>query len=86
MVSDSLSPLRVEIMLDPKLEKRIRAEDSLYGMDWCPYEGMKIKGYPVITISKGRVIWEEGEFQGRAGDGEFLRRNLDLGLSNEPIA
>lgn len=73
------------VILDPKLEKNITTEESTYGMDWYPYEGMRVKGYPVATISKGKIIYEEGEFMGKAGDGEFLKRSLNPDLFKRPI-
>ena len=30
------------------------------GKGFCIYEGMKLKGWPVMTISNGRVIFENG--------------------------
>jgi len=69
------------VILDPKLEKRITPEESLYEMDWYPFEGMRVKGWPVVTISKGKIIWENGQFQGKQGEGEFLRRKLPPELS-----
>lgn len=74
------------VILDPKLEKIITTEDSLYGMDWYPCDGMNVKGWPVVTISKGKIIWEDGKFQGKAGDGEFIKRSLAPELSKIPIA
>jgi dihydropyrimidinase len=74
------------VILDPHLEKTITTDDSLYDMDWYPYEGRKVKGYPTLTISKGRIIWEDGEFQGKQGDGVFLKRTLAPELFNRPIA
>jgi dihydropyrimidinase len=74
------------VLLDPNLEKTITTEDSLYDMDWYPYEGRKVKGYPTLTISKGQVIWEEGEFRGKQGDGVFLKRTLAPELFQRPIA
>ncbi|MBS7631456.1 dihydropyrimidinase [Candidatus Bathyarchaeota archaeon] len=73
------------VIIDPKLEKKISAEDSLYGMDWCPAEGLNVKGWPVVTISKGKVIWDGG-FRGKAGEGKFLKRVLDPELFKYPIA
>lgn len=74
------------VILDPRQEKTIRTEDSLYGMDWYPCEGMKIKGWPVVTISKGKVVWKNGQFQGKAGDGEFLKRKIPPELSKHVVA
>ena len=74
------------VVLDPKLEKKITTEESLYNMDWYPYERMEVKGWPITTILKGKVIWEDGEFQGKQGEGEFLKRKLAPELSKGPIA
>jgi len=73
------------VIFDPNLKKTITTEDSLYNMDWYPYEGMTVKGYPVITISKGKIIWENWEFQGKKGDGEFLRRTISRDLLRTPV-
>lgn len=43
-------------------------------MDYTPYEGMEITGWPVTTLSRGRIVWHEGEVRGRPGMGELLRR------------
>jgi dihydropyrimidinase len=74
------------VVLDPKLEKTITTNDSLYDMDWYPYEGMKVKGWPVITVVNGKVMWEENVFSGKAGDGQFLKRKLSPELFKHPIA
>ena len=72
------------VILDPKLEKTISVEDSIYGIDWYPYEGMKVKGNPIITISKGKVVYEDNEFTGKAGDGEFLKRQISSEILTKP--
>ena len=74
------------VIINPKLEKTITPNDSLYDMDWYPSEGMKVKGWPVITVSNGKVIWEENEFLGEAGDGQFLKRKLSPEMFKHPIA
>lgn len=43
-------------------------------IDYCLYEGMNIKGYPVTTISNGNVIVENGKFLGKKGGGSFIKR------------
>lgn len=68
------------VVLDPKLEKAVTQEEldrlSIAESDWSPYEGMKVKGWPTATVSKGKVVWEGGIFQGKQGDGEFLKAKL----------
>jgi len=74
------------VIIDPKLERTITCKDSFYGMDWYPYEGMTVKGWPTITISKGKILWRDGEFLGQAGDGEFLKRKLLPEILRSPAA
>lgn len=59
---------------DPNKEVTI-SHDLLHdNVDYTPYEGMKIKGYPVVTLSRGKVVWEDGVFKGVAGAGRFIAR------------
>ena len=44
-----------------------------HAVDYTPYEGMRIRGWPALTLSRGRVIWQDGDFRGAPGSGEFLR-------------
>ncbi len=62
------------VIVDLKKEVTIRAEKLHYKVGWTPYEGMKIKGAPVMTISRGIVIAEDGEVQAKPGRGLFLSR------------
>ncbi|MFN0177988.1 MAG: dihydropyrimidinase [Gemmatimonadales bacterium] len=43
-------------------------------MDYSPYEGMRIVGWPVTTMSRGEVIVQNGEVRGREGRGQFIER------------
>ena len=42
------------------------------GMDYTPYDGLDVQGWPEVTVSRGEIIWHDGEFVGKAGRGEFL--------------
>jgi dihydropyrimidinase len=44
-------------------------------MDYTPYEGMQITGWPVTVIRRGEVIVEGGELRAQRGSGEFVVRN-----------
>ena len=44
-----------------------------HAVDYTPYEGMRIQGWPVITLSRGEVVCEDGQPKGNAGRGQFLR-------------
>ena len=43
-------------------------------MDYTPYEGMRVTGWPVMTLSRGEVVWDDGQVLGRPGRGQFLPR------------
>jgi dihydropyrimidinase len=61
------------VIWDDKRELTIRNSALHHAVDYTPYEGMKITGWPAVTLSRGEVVWSDGAFRGRAGHGEFLR-------------
>ena len=58
--------------------KEVTITNSLmhHNADYTPYEGVRVTGWPVTTISRGTVIWERGTLRGRPSHGQFIRRNL----------
>ncbi|BBK31833.1 dihydropyrimidinase [Stella humosa] len=58
---------------DPEKEVTIRQADLHDAMDYTPYEGLTVKGWPVITISRGEVVAEDGKVTEERGRGQFLR-------------
>ncbi len=58
---------------DPDREVRISLDVLHDGMDYTPYEGMRVRGWPEITLARGEVVYKGGEFVGRRGRGAFLR-------------
>ena len=47
-------------------------------MDYTPYEGTKVTGWPVATLLRGKVVCRELEFVGTQGAGRFLRCEAPL--------
>jgi dihydropyrimidinase len=43
-------------------------------VDYSPFEGRVVRGAATHVLSRGRVVVENGSFQGKAGDGRFIRR------------
>lgn len=62
------------VLWDPKRREIIRQDILHHGSDYTPWEGFKVKGYPVMTILRGRPVMEEGKILGAPGDGVFLKR------------
>lgn len=59
------------------LEKEITIRnDSMPGCDYSVYEGMKIKGWPVYTISRGAILQKDGIVSDCKGHGRFIKREL----------
>lgn len=45
-------------------------------VDYTPYEGLELSGYPVMTLLRGKVIVDNGQFTGQHGQGQYLSRSL----------
>jgi dihydropyrimidinase len=41
--------------------------------DHTVWEGVKLKGYPVATYSRGSLVYRDGEFLGKKGAGRFVK-------------
>jgi dihydropyrimidinase len=59
---------------DPEREVTVTQGVLHDRMDYTPFEGMVVRGWPVVTISRGAVIWMDGEVRGEAGRGRFVHR------------
>jgi dihydropyrimidinase len=45
-----------------------------HAIDYTPYDGVEVIGWPVMTISRGRVVLNEGNVNAEPGSGQFLAR------------
>jgi dihydropyrimidinase len=61
------------VIFDPGHQVTLAAETLHQNVDYCPYEGWTVEGYPLTVLSRGEVIVQDREFVGRAGRGRFLR-------------
>ena len=50
----------------------IRNTDLHHNVDYTPFEGMTVQGWPVTVLSRGQVICDGGTLHGRKGMGRFL--------------
>ncbi len=62
------------VIFDPVLERTVTKEILHENVDYTPYEGFKVKGYPVATIARGQVMVDNGRFVGQKGTGRFIKR------------
>jgi dihydropyrimidinase len=61
------------VIWDPDKTVTIRQAMLHDNMDYTPYEGHVVTGWPVLTLSRGEVVWDGEQVTGAAGRGEFLR-------------
>jgi dihydropyrimidinase len=64
------------VVFDPN--ERVTISQTLFHeqVDYTPYEGIELIGYPVLTLSHGKIIMENGTFLGKRGDGRYLARKV----------
>ncbi len=61
------------VLFDPEREVTVSRSVLHENCDYTPYDGLRLKGRPVLTMLRGRVVARDGEFVG-ACDGRFLKR------------
>jgi dihydropyrimidinase len=62
------------VLFDPEKETTLSAKTHHMKVDYNPYEGRKVKGGPAMVLSRGEVIVDHGQFKGRKGRGQFVKR------------
>jgi len=62
-------------VLDPTRRGKVRKED-LHETDYTPWEGHDIFAWPVLTILRGKVVVENGQFLAQEGEGRYLKRKI----------
>ncbi|WAW14855.1 dihydropyrimidinase [Peptostreptococcus equinus] len=62
------------VVFDPNKEVTLSVDNLHENVDYTPYEGYKVKGYPVATFSRGELIAENGEYVGKDSRGQLLKR------------
>lgn len=66
------------VIFDPSIERTINKDILHENVDYTPYEGMKITGFPIMTFSRGRMVAKNGEFIGKLGAGKFIARKTPV--------
>ena len=62
------------VIWDPEKEVTLATKTLHMRVDYNPYEGRVIKGAPAVVLSRGDVIVDHGQFKGRPGRGQFVKR------------
>jgi dihydropyrimidinase len=60
---------------DPNLTRKVEATRMQTRSDYSPYEGWEATGWPVMTLSRGEVIYANGEVTAARGRGRLVRQD-----------
>ena len=64
------------VIYDPRATTLLSVETHHMNMDHSAYEGTVIQGKVDTVLSRGEVIIEDGQYLGKPGHGQYLRRGL----------
>jgi dihydropyrimidinase/allantoinase len=66
------------VIVDPEVEKVISPQTLHSAQDFCPFEGKKYKGWPILTVLRGKIMLEKDKIMGKPGDGQYIKRPVKL--------
>ena len=61
------------VIWDEGREMEITNEKLHHAVDYTPYEGMRVRAWPAVTLARGEVVWDGERPQGKPGRGRFLK-------------
>lgn len=62
------------VVFDPNKRVRMTVDALHSNIDYSIYDHITTQGYPILTVSNGEIVMEDGEFVGRRGHGRFIPR------------
>ncbi len=62
-------------VLDPGMSRTVRAA-NLHESDYTPWEGHEVTAWPTLTVLRGKIMVEDGEFHAALDDGRYLPRKI----------
>ncbi len=64
------------VVLDINSCRKVRAEKLHHKVDWCPFEGIEMCGWPRHVVVNGELVIEDGELVGKRGVGRYVGEYL----------
>lgn len=62
------------VVWDPTRTRTISARTHHQNIDFNIYEGMETIGSAAVTLSRGRILWQDGELRTERGTGRYVDR------------
>jgi dihydropyrimidinase len=63
------------VLWDPNMNREIKDEDQFSKAGFSIYSGTTITGWPILTIRRGEVVFENGIVTAKPGSGNLIRRD-----------
>jgi allantoinase len=64
------------VIVDLKMKRKVKAPNLHQKVDWTPYEDWTLKGWPVLTMRRGLILFQDQTVLGKPGSAKFLPMNL----------
>lgn len=61
-------------------EPRTVRKEDLHEADYSPWEGQSVAVWPCMTVFRGKVVVENGEFSGDLSAGQYLKRSIPASI------
>ena len=62
------------VLWDPGKRVTLTNATMQHAIDYTPYEGLEVTGWPVATVRRGEVVMQAGRVQAAPGSGRYLAR------------
>lgn len=62
------------VVVDLDTEKTVSADTLGSSSDFSIYDGRQLKGWPIMTLSRGELIAQDGKIVGTSGRGKYLQK------------
>jgi dihydropyrimidinase len=72
------------VVWDPDEEWTISIDELHHDGDYSPWEGWRVRGRPVATVLRGRVVVEDGRLDAEPGYGRFVPRKVEPDVLSGP--
>jgi len=63
------------VIFDPDLTLTVNASMLKSNSDYSAFDGWEVTGWPVVTLRRGEIVFQEGEVVGQSGSGQIVNRS-----------
>ena len=66
------------MLLDREEEKRISTDSLHQHVDYTPFAGISVKGWPKTVMLRGEILVHDGKLLGLKGSGKYIKRKIKI--------